>query len=454
VVKVAGRIRELFGESERVKPGLYHYRHEFRDRHRRYHLRVEEDRSGLLTVNASGVLHLNATATELMKLILDGRDEQEAIAMVRRVYRAAPGEVARDYEKIRRLIADLDSAEDACPIVNVDVPLTRPFGRKLSAPYRADLALSYACDNTCGHCYVARGAGEVQPMGRQEWEAVLQRIRDVGIPHVCFTGGEATLVPYLPELIEKAEDLGLVTGVLSNGRRLADRPFVRRLCAAGLDHIQVTLESHDEKVHDRMVGCAGAYKETVQGIRNALDDDIYLVTNTTLCALNADGAAETVEFLKELGVRQFAMNSLIYTGKAAGSDLGIEEADLEPILGLVSEKARELGLRFIWYSPTHYCELDPALFGVGYKRCTAGEYNVCIEPDGQVIPCQSFYQPVGHILRDDWKEIWGSPLFREIRERRSVPEECRECLDFEACGGGCPLNRGDSYTCADSPSEG
>jgi radical SAM protein with 4Fe4S-binding SPASM domain len=454
VVGLREKFRKIFAGAQVIEPGIYHYRRELNDRQLRLHLRVDPDGQGLLSVNAAGVLHLNATAAELVKHILDGKAQDDAVRAVRKVYRAKREDVLADYQRISKLIQHLETTEDACPIMNVDLPSVPVFGREVSAPYRADLALSYQCNNKCQHCYVARGADEKQSLSLEEWKRVIQKFWDVGVPHICFTGGEATLSPHLVELIERAEDIGAITGLLTNGRKLAERDFVRRLCAAGLDHVQITLESHDAKVHDEMVGLEGAWQETVQGIRNAIDDDIYLVTNTTLCSLNIAEVEKTLEFLKELGVRQFAMNSIIYTGKAPQSSLGIEETELEPLLGLITAKADELGLRFIWYSPTHYCKLNPTMHGLGYKRCTAAEYNICVEPDGAVIPCQSYYQPVGNILTDDWKSIWQSPLFREIRGRDAVSDDCRECPDFEVCGSGCPLSSGDRFLCTDSSSEG
>jgi radical SAM protein with 4Fe4S-binding SPASM domain len=454
VVGLRERFRKIFATGEALKAGIYHYRRELGDRQMRLHLRVDPDGQGLLSINASAVVHLNATAAELVKHVLDGKGREEAVREVRKVYRASREQVRADYQKVAGVIDHLEGTEDACPIMNLDVPAVPPFGRKVSAPYRADLALTYECNNRCEHCYVSRGPGEKKSLELEEWGRVLEKLWQVGVPHACFTGGEATLSPHLLPLVEKAEDIGLITGLLTNGRRLADREFARGLCAAGLDHVQVTLESHDAKVHDRMVGVEGAWQETVEGIRNALAEDVYLVTNTTLSRLNVAGVEPTLEFLRELGVRQFAMNSIIYTGRAPESGLGIEETELEPVLGLVTARARELGLRFIWYSPTHYCRLNPTMHGVGYKRCTAAEYNICVEPDGAVIPCQSYYQPAGNILTDEWKDIWESPLFREIRGRDAVGDDCRECPDFEVCGSGCPLSSGDRFLCADSVSEG
>jgi radical SAM protein with 4Fe4S-binding SPASM domain len=454
VVSLRDRLRDLVSPPEPVAPGLYHYRRELAGREMRLHLRVDPDRRGLLVVDASAVLHLNPTATELMKHVLDGRDEADAVARVLRVYRGDAGDVRRDHAAVLDLVRQLETSEDACPVARVDLPFVQPFGRVLPAPYRADLALTYACNNDCAHCYVARRPGEVDTMDLDGWKTVLRRLWDAGVPHVCFTGGEATLSPHLVPLVERAEDIGLVAGLLTNGRKLADRALTARLVAAGLDHVQITIESHDEKVHDEMVGTPGAFRETVRGIENALAEDIYLVTNTTLCTLNAGGLEETLGFLHSLGVRQVAMNSFIHTGRAPESGLGFEEQDLEPLLGLASERASELGLRFIWYSPTRYCEMDPTTHGLGLKRCTAAEYSVCIEPDGQVLPCQSFYEPAGSILEDDWETIWNSPLFRKIRERGTLPEMCDGCPDLEACGGGCPLAGGDRFVCRTGGAEG
>lgn len=49
----------------------------------------------------------------------------------------------------------------------------------------------------------------------------------------------------------------MVTGLQTNGRRLRDRAYLDELLLAGLDHIQITLESHDAAIHDRMSGAPG-----------------------------------------------------------------------------------------------------------------------------------------------------------------------------------------------------
>src|SRR5512136_34634 len=265
------RLRDRLKPLQPLPPGLHAY--ERRDEaggRVRLHLRLEPDGRGLLVINAARMLHLNQTAAEYARLILEGIPEAQAVQTIRRRYHVDAVTAQTDYRHLQQQIQTLITSDGAvCPIHGLDLERVDPFSMPLTAPYRMDLALTYRCDDACPHCYVARPAHHPE-MDTASWRAVLDRVWNVGIPHVCFTGGEATLRPDLIELVAYVQEKGLVAGLLTNGRRLSDADYVRSLVAAGLDHVQITLESHDEAIHERMVAAPGAWRETVQGIRNAL----------------------------------------------------------------------------------------------------------------------------------------------------------------------------------------
>lgn len=247
--------------------------------------------------------------------------------------------------------------------------------------------------------------------------------------------------------------MGLVCGLVTNGRRLKDPSYFNSLLDAGLDHVQITVESYDPKVHDRITGVEGSWEETIQGLKNAIASPIYTLSNTTLNQWNVKDILKTIEFLHSLGLQQFACNSLIYSGKAPDvvKEFALEDSSLEPILTSIRNKAHELGMEFTWYTPTEYCVLDPLQLELGIKSCSACRISMCIEPDGTVIPCQSYFTPLGNILKDDWVKIWRHPLCLKLRARKYVPEKCFDCPSLNICGGGCPL-KGEqtSVTCRGS----
>jgi radical SAM protein with 4Fe4S-binding SPASM domain len=424
------------------EPGLHAYTREPAPGERaRLHLRVEADGSSTLVVNANRIVHLNPTATAMAWLILEGTPEAEALGRLASAYRVPRRRLQADWREVRTRLEELADPNGACPVHDLDLEILQPFSHVPSAPYRMDLALTYRCNDNCVHCYNARPRSYPE-LDTAAWMQIIERVRDVGIPHVCFTGGESTLREDLPALIAHAQHLGLVAGLLTNGRRLADQAYVDALTEAGLDHVQITLESHDEAIHDRMVAARGAWEETVAGLRNCLQSRLYVMTNTTLLAENSNQMEATLEFLADLGVPTVGLNALIYAGRGARVGTGLHETELVPLLSLARQKTEQSGQRLIWYTPTQYCHFDPTQMELGVKGCTAALYNLCIEPDGAVIPCQSYYEPLGNMLHDPWKSIWEHDLARSLRERRYVPDACRECAILSQCGGGCPLSLG------------
>jgi radical SAM protein with 4Fe4S-binding SPASM domain len=165
------------------------------------------------------------------------------------------------------------------------------------------------------------------------------------------------------------------------------------------------------------------------------------MTNTTLLRENSPSLGETLDFLSRSGVPTVGLNALIYAGRGAQVGSGLPEADLPPLLDLARSRTGACGQRLIWYTPTQYCHFDPMQLELGVKGCTAALYSMCLEPDGSVLPCQSYYQPLGQLLDDDWPAIWNHPLARRLRERQDLPEACGGCALKAECGGGCPLAR-------------
>ncbi len=437
---IMDRVKTWFEPPKPLEPGMYEY-HTGPDSEQQFrlHLRVEKDRRGVLLINAAKVLHLNQTATEHAKLVLEETPADVAARQIAERYQVSRATALADFEEMHDTIFSIAQAgEEVCPVTYMDVSRIEPMSAEISAPYRMDLALTYHCQNDCPHCYVGRPK-DFPTLSTEQWKAVIDRCWQQAIPHLTFTGGEATLRHDLVELIQYAEDVGLVTGLQTNGRRLRDRAYLDELLLAGLDHIQITLESHDPAIHDRMVGVDGAWQETVDGIKMVVDADVYMMTNTTMTTENVHGIEETIALIASLGVPTFGCNSLIYSGAAVAVGSGLREAELEPILERVKAATEEHHLRLIWYTPTQYCEFDPIGMELGIKGCTAAKYNMCVEPNGDVIPCQSYYVALGNILTDPWDAIWDHELARYLRNRDFMMEKCHDCPDQVLCGGGCPL---------------
>lgn len=426
--------------STDIRPGVHHFIQQDGINKSRVHLRIDPDGTGVLMVNASRIYHFNATATAMAYWALNKVPEDQVIRQIQHAYRVTRANALQDFKNFQHQLDDIIQPGDVCPICDLNLDTIAPFSTVPTSPYRMDLALTYRCNNNCSHCYNARSR-TFPELELDQWFAILDRLWEIGIPHIVFTGGEPTLYRYLPELIAHAESNGQITGINTNARRLKDKAYVDQLVSAGLDHVQITLESHIPAIHDQMVASSGAWADTLLGLQNVLNTRLFVMTNTTLLQNNAPYLKDTLKFLASQKVPTIGLNALIYSGKGKSVHTGLSESELPPLLEIARECTSSANQRLIWYTPTEYCHFDPVLLELGVKGCTAALYNMCIEPDGSVLPCQSYYTPLGNILHDSWDSIWNHDLAVSLRERRSIPEKCSGCELLAECGGGCPLAR-------------
>jgi len=367
---------------------LYHYVKEDEHEKSRIHLRIDPDGTGTLIVNANRVMHLNPTAALMAHLILEGKTQEERVRALTSKYKVSKKQAEADLSSFHFQLEELLRPDGACPIHELDLESVMPFSARPSAPYRMDLALTYRCNNDCTHCYNARERSFPE-LHTENWKHILDQLWALGVPHIVFTGGESTLRSDLPELIAHAESNGQITGLNTNARRLADEKYVQQLLEAGLDHVQITVESCDEQIHDEMVHAKGAFKQTIRGLRNVLATRLYVMTNTTMLRTNVHKIPDTLDFLAEIGVPTIGLNALIYAGQGLTVGTGLHEGELQPILDTAVAKTSEHGQRLIWYTPTQYCNFDPTQSNLGVKGCTASLYSMCVESNGDVLPCQS-----------------------------------------------------------------
>jgi radical SAM protein with 4Fe4S-binding SPASM domain len=427
-------------KKEKIPSGRFMYRGIDKFAGMSLQLRVEADDRGVMVINANTVLHLNQTATAFAYFFMQGLTENELIKKIGKMYKVDAQTAKADYEKLVYNISTLAQTEKIDPVTFLEIEKEEPFTYQYTAPLRMDLALTFRCQNNCVHCY-AGGPHQTEELSTVQWKQVIDKLSSIGVFILTFTGGEPTRREDLAELLVYEQDKGLVPGLITNGRNLKDKVYVSLLERSGLDFVQITLESHKAEVHDKITDAAGSWAETVAGIKNAAQSQIYVSTNTTLSKQNNHDFLTTVDFIKSLGVDAFGCNSLIYSGRASDTsdEFALTVDELKTVLPQIRDKANLLGLKFLWYTPTQYCQFDPLQFGLGVKSCTAAMITACVGPNGDVYPCQSYFESLGNILSDSWEKIWNNPLAKKLRSRGFAPSKCSDCGQLQVCGGGCPL---------------
>ncbi|OHE75171.1 MAG: hypothetical protein A2413_19865 [Treponema sp. RIFOXYC1_FULL_61_9] len=350
-----------------------------------------------------------------------------------------------------------------------------PFGFGFtSLPVLAEIALTYRCNNACRFCYAGCGdhpgsapagasgtpagappaggahsspaggasaAVEKRPeTGTRDFLRIVDIFADEArVPFFSFTGGEPLLREDLELIAKRARKRGISTNLVTNGT-LADRARARSLRRAGIGSAQVSVEADEATLHDSLTGRRGAFAETLAGIAALRTAGIPVQTNTTLTRDNLAAALRMPAFLKSLGIERFAMNLFIPTIPGAVQDaLFVAYDEIGPVVDAVAREAREQGLVFYWYSPTPFCSYNPIARGLGNKSCAAADGLLSVAPDGSVLPCSSWDEPIGNLLRSSFRSVWFSDAAAFYKNKLFAGEECRSCASFTACQGACPL---------------
>ena len=364
---------------ELLKPGMYSWMSaEDITPHYRLHLRIERDGTGVLIVNASTVLHLNQTAAEYAKLVVEDANVETAGKTISSRYRIKQKDAEEDYRAFRDHVTTLATNPDLDPVLYLDMDRTEPYTDQPSAPYRLDCALTYMIDKDSTMDPLA-GKRVDRELTTSEWIQILDKAWEAGIPHVTFTGGEPTLREDLIDLIRHAENIGQVAGLLTNARRLVEREYVEALEQTGLDHFLVVYHPN--------------FPEGREGLIHALDSDVYTAVHLTLTPEWHEQVFDVLKDLAELGVPAVSLSA------------SERNPTLAKALSSARDHAAELDLRLVWDVPAPYSASNPIALVIDEPKDGAGLAWMYVEPDGDVLPAQEINRVLGNMLTTPWEEI-------------------------------------------------
>ncbi len=396
----------------------------------------------LLILRPNKVMHLNTTARTMLQMLLNNETPESVVEHLTSNFEVESQKVLNDLalfvDDLRNIVSGNQN------IYAYQTARILPFGvGQIKYPVLSEIALTYRCNNKCRFCYAYSPYRESGELTTEEVKRVIDILADdAKVPSLSFTGGEPTLRKDLFELIQYGRDKGLRMNLITNGILSSDKKFVEKLVAADLNSAQVSIEGPDAATHDFIVGNAGAFEKTVQGIRNLRETEIYTHCNTTICKPNVSKLEDLVDFHADvLDLSYFSMNMVIYTGSAAKmrEELQVTFSEIGEIVKRVQRRAKKKQIQFVWYAPTPVCLFNPIAHGLGAKMCAACDGLISIDPEGGVLPCSSFSNPVGNILADGFEKVWNNRAAKFWRGKEYAPEGCKECKDFGYCHGACPL---------------
>jgi radical SAM protein with 4Fe4S-binding SPASM domain len=395
------------------KPGIYHFRREAGGKITRFHLRVEEDGSGVLLANASVAARLSPTGVMIAKQRLEGIAYPVIAKNIKdNFYGATEREIEADVRRITKIIGSMANLEDNYPVFNLDDPEVAP-PRSLIAPFHAQLTVS--------------SPDKMNPL--------LEKLWDGGILHVTFQADSKSSGDDAVRNVERAEDLGMISGIRALAGWFHQTELFRRLAMAGVDFITIPAVSAIQEKQDAVLG-EGNYAALLQCLQECKQWEVTPVLEIPIFRENIN---ELEIMLNEYSAK--GVKNVFYYAIAADQADGtsaLHGTEIIQAASLVEQISHRSDVRYVWLPAVHSSNDLKRVIEVGPR--TAGDVSIRVGPDGLVYGPRGDFVATGNLLKESLSEIWGKETFRRYRERLQSPTHCEICPGLHVCAADCPAN--------------
>ena len=308
--------------------------------------------------------------------------------------------------------------------------MDRPFGMLAE--------LTYACPLHCPYCSNPLNLADYSDeLDTDEWRRVLAEARALGVLQLHLSGGEPLQRRDLVEIVAGARDLGFYTNLITSALGLSRRR-AEELKAAGLDHVQISIQADEQSVSDRIAGTP-SYERKISAARMVKELDWPLTMNVVIHRHNIDRMGRILHLAEELEADRIELANTQYYGWARRNRAALlpTRAQLDRAEKVVREARRRLDgkMEIIYVIPDYYSKYPkPCMGGWGKNQLT-------VTPNGNVLPCPAAHTlelPRATVRKSSLTAIWAeSPLFQRFRGTDWMPEPCRSCDRREVDFGGC-----------------
>jgi sulfatase maturation enzyme AslB (radical SAM superfamily) len=176
------------------------------------------------------------------------------------------------------------------------------------------------CNLQCSHCYAESGPQTFSrdALSLAHYRQVIVYAHKAGCRRIQFIGGEPTLNPDLPALIELCTDLGYAfIEVFTNLTRVSD-DLLTCFKRNGV-HVATSVYASKSETHDAITRHPGSFYRTVNTLRRLLEAEIPVRAGIITMMENASETESTVRFLTDLGVEKIGIDRVRQFGRGGAT---------------------------------------------------------------------------------------------------------------------------------------
>lgn len=308
-----------------------------------------------------------------------------------------------------------------------------------SGPLSIVLSLTLQCNYKCVYCYKGGCLPKKDELTTSEFISIIEQAKELGVFRSFVTGGEPALRSDFAKIIRVIISNGLYPYVSTNGS-LISLDLARELIDGGLKTIQISLDSFDEKIQDKMAGYQDSWQLTLKGINNSKTAGLEVRTKCVVTTFNMNTLESYIDQAFNNGI-DYVGFSIFFPGVEGrgGFELVPSMQELKNLHEMSKAKRKEYEGRM------EVEEIVPMRrwSRLSEELCGAMVTALAISSTGDIIACDLLEQDqemwAGNIRHNSLKDIWLSSKAQDIRNLRhaQIKEPCISCKQLSLCRTGC-----------------
>jgi pyrroloquinoline quinone biosynthesis protein E len=313
-------------------------------------------------------------------------------------------------------------------------------GTIIPAPLGLLAELTHRCPLGCPYCSNPLALDKrVDELDTASWARVCREAAALGVLQVHLSGGEPAARRDLPDIVKAAREAGLYSNLITSAVGLTPQTLAA-LAAAGLDHVQISIQDSDEASADHIAGFKSAFARKCALAKEVVRLGLPLTINMVVHRANIGRIEAMVDLSLSLGASRVEIAHVQYYGwalknRAALMPTGEQVDDAVRTVEMLRDRHRgQIVIDAV--VPDYYARFPKPCVGGWGRR------SLNVTPAGRVLPCHAaevipgleFWNVREHSLADIWR---ASPAFLAFRDTNWMREPCQSCPRREQDFGGC-----------------
>ena len=299
-------------------------------------------------------------------------------------------------------------------------------------PTRVELELTESCNLKCAFCYNSQ-----KPIISIAYDAIIERLIKEGVLEIVLTGGEPMTHPDFKYILQKCSNSFSKVMIQTNGTFI-DGDLAAYIKKCNVTSVNVSVHGLRD-IHEKLTGVQGSYNRAIKGIINLLNYDVKVSSNFVITDNNVEYLYDSIMSLYRIGVRSFSMTRFTPTGVGkTNHEIGLTLDNL--LFALKTAKSimqKYPNISIIMANSVPACALSDELMQF-CEHCHFGISRFYVDVAGNALMCGMSRIALGNILESSFKDLKSnSEIYKKHVCGEDVPIECKSCLEFRRCRGGC-----------------